>query len=163
MKPLHPSQMLTDIPLKCTHINPKFPLDIWTHKVSKCLSEKPTLSAPTLDQWSGKAKVSGFDIWLIRIICSVFPTVLICWYLTFSRKKIQKDFSFFKGKTNQLFSDLLKEITVFSITTGCFMGLGYLLTHEISVWMQHLAAQQSLTFYTIFHLDSLENTNINLI
>lgn len=59
----------------------------------------------------------------------------------FFRTEIQKDFSFLKGKTNQLFSDLLKEITVFPITAGYFMGLGYLLTHEISVWMQHLAAQ----------------------
>lgn len=51
----------------------------------------------------------------------------------FFRKKIYKDFYFLKGKTNQLFSDLLKEITVFPITTRYFMGLGYLLTHKISV------------------------------
>ena len=51
----------------------------------------------------------------------------------FFRKK-KRIFFFLKGKTNQLFSDLLKEITVFPIITRYFMGLGYLLTHKISVW-----------------------------
>ena len=52
----------------------------------------------------------------------------------FFRKKKKEFFFFLKGKTNQLFSDLLKEITVFPIITRYFMGLGYLLTHKISVW-----------------------------
>lgn len=79
------------------------------------------------------------------------------------KKKKRKYFSFLKGKNKQLFSDLLKEIIVFPITITYFMDLGYLLTHKISVQMQHLAAQWSLTFYTIFHLDLLENTNLDLI
>lgn len=98
-----PSDTLMAIPLKGTHINPKFPLVSWTLRRFKCPSEKLTHSAPPLDQWSGKAKVCGFDIWLIRIICLVFPTVLVCWYLAFSEKKKKGFYFFLKGKPTSCF------------------------------------------------------------
>lgn len=102
------------VPLPCTHINPKSPLAIWTLQRSEMPLWEAARSAPPLDQWSRTAKVYGIDIWFIPTICSVFPTVLICWCLTFwGKKKMLKDFSFLKGKTNLLFSDLLKEMIVF--------------------------------------------------
>lgn len=152
------------IPLKCIHMNPKFSLDIWTlWRFKVPLWETNSLCTPMRSMiWKGKG------LWFWHLIdknnmLHISNCADMVIFDLFRKKKIHKEFFFLKGKPTSCFLVCSKKLQYFSLPPEILYGSVLFIDPQNLSLGAASGAQWSLTFYTIFHLDSPENINLNLI